>query len=106
MSRGGDHKGQIRDRLRWRAEQYKRTIGFSNGRREHDDIMLIPCEDRLVRIYCQLSEVKPGSDGRFYRSGMTPDMILKVSQKIMSSYKLTYKHCDWWTVYHCACSWR
>ncbi|CAD6592880.1 MAG: hypothetical protein ASARMPRED_006770 [Alectoria sarmentosa] len=62
-------------------------------------IMLIPREDRLVRIYCQLSEVKPGSDGRFDRSSIKPDMILKAAQKIMSPYELEYKHCDWWTTY-------
>ena len=61
--------------------------------------MLIPREDRLVRIYCQLSEVKPGSDGRFDRSSIKPDMILKAAQKIMSPYELEYKHCDWWTTY-------
>lgn len=61
--------------------------------------MLIPREDRLVRIYCQLSEVKPGSDGRFDRSKIHPGMILNAAQKIMSPYYLKYKHCDWWTVY-------
>ena len=61
--------------------------------------MLIPREDRLVRIYCQLSEVKPGSDGRFDRSKINPDMILNAAQKIMSPYYLEYKRCDWWTVY-------
>ena len=61
--------------------------------------MLIPREDRLVRIYCQLSAVTSGSDGRFDRSQITLDTILKAAQKILRPYKLEYKYRDWWTVY-------
>lgn len=66
--------------------------------------MIIPREDRLVRIYCQLSEIKPGSDGRFDGSMINPDTILFAAQKIMSPYYLEYKHCDWWTVYQVSSS--
>lgn len=38
--------------------------------------MIIPREDGLVRIYCQLSTLSLGSDGRFNRSAITPDTIL------------------------------
>lgn len=61
--------------------------------------MIIPREDKLVRIYCQLSSVKPGSDGRLDRSQITPDSILRAAQNILKPYKLEYKHRDWWTVY-------
>lgn len=61
--------------------------------------MIIPREDGLVRIYCQLSTVAPGSGGRFDRSRITPDSILEAAQRIIRPYKLEYKYRDWWTVY-------
>lgn len=61
--------------------------------------MIIPREDGLVRIYCQLSTLTLGSDGRFDRSAITPDTILQTAQRIMRPYKLDYKYRDWWTVY-------
>ncbi|KAL8652645.1 MAG: hypothetical protein Q9226_004186 [Calogaya cf. arnoldii] len=66
---------------------------------ESGTIMIIPREDGLVRIYCQLSTVAPGSDGRFDRSRITPDFILEAAQRIIRPYKLEYKYRDWWTVY-------
>ncbi|KAI4121164.1 MAG: hypothetical protein LQ338_006527 [Usnochroma carphineum] len=66
---------------------------------ESGTIMIIPREDRLVRIYCQLSTITPGSDGRFDRSRITPDAILEAAQKIMRPYKLDYRYRHWWTVY-------
>ncbi|KAL8950890.1 MAG: hypothetical protein Q9222_003107 [Ikaeria aurantiellina] len=66
---------------------------------ESGTIMIIPREDRLVRIYCQLSAMALGSDGRFDRSSITPDTILSAAQRILRPYKLEYKHRDWWTVY-------
>lgn len=61
--------------------------------------MVIPREDGLVRIYCQLSTVAPGDDGRFDRSRITPESILEAAQRIIKPYKLDYKYRDWWTVY-------
>ncbi|CAL8584823.1 hypothetical protein XPA_010406 [Xanthoria parietina] len=66
---------------------------------ESGTIMVIPREDGLVRIYCQLSTVAPGDDGRFDRSRITPESILEAAQKIIKPYKLDYKYRDWWTVY-------
>ncbi|KAL8941856.1 MAG: hypothetical protein Q9216_002000 [Gyalolechia sp. 2 TL-2023] len=66
---------------------------------ESGTIMIIPREDGLVRIYCQLSAVAPGSDGRFDRSRIKPDTILEAAQEIIKPYKLGYKYRDWWTVY-------
>ena len=61
--------------------------------------MIIPRENKMVRIYCQLSEVKAGTDGRFDRSKVSPGRILKAAQGILSPYKLEYSFCDWWTSY-------
>jgi len=53
----------------------------------------------LVRLYIQLTEIKPDASGRADRSQIVPDTILKAAQKIISPYKLTYEYCDWWTAY-------
>lgn len=61
--------------------------------------MVIPRENKLVRLYIQLNEVKPDASGRADRSKIKPDTILKAAQTILSPYKLTYEYCDWWTAY-------
>ncbi|KAJ2994318.1 hypothetical protein NUW58_g1587 [Xylaria curta] len=61
-------------------------------------LMIIPRENKLVRLYIQLTEVKAGG-GRVDRSKITPEMIFKAAQKIISPYKLDYHYCDWWTAY-------
>lgn len=60
--------------------------------------MVIPRENRIVRLYIQLNEIgKAGT--QFNRTKITPDIIFKAAQKIMSPYQLAYKHCEWWTAY-------
>ncbi|CAK7201901.1 hypothetical protein SEUCBS139899_004616 [Sporothrix eucalyptigena] len=61
-------------------------------------LMVIPRENRLVRLYIQLTEVSVGS-GRVDRSQIKPDMIIKAAKKIMSPYSIDYHYCDWWTAY-------
>ena len=60
--------------------------------------MVIPRERKLVRLYIQLKEIKVVGQ-QVDRSQITPDMILKAAQKIMSPYELTYDYCEWWTAY-------
>ena len=61
-------------------------------------IMVIPRENRMVRLYIQLTEVD--SQGQqVHRSKFNPEMILKAAQQIISPYKLSYDYCDWWTAY-------
>lgn len=62
-------------------------------------LMVIPRENKLVRLYIQLTEIKPDSSGRADRSKITPETIMKAAQRIIAPYKLTYKYCDWWTAY-------
>ncbi|KAJ2896964.1 hypothetical protein MKZ38_005063 [Zalerion maritima] len=63
-------------------------------------MMVIPRENKLVRLYIQLTEVNAeGKSKRVDRSKITPDTILKAAQKILSPYKLEYHYCDWWTAY-------
>lgn len=61
--------------------------------------MVIPRENKLVRLYIQLTEIKPDASGRADRSQITPDTIIKAAQKILGPYSLTYEYCDWWTAY-------
>ncbi|KAK6199079.1 Polynucleotide 5'-hydroxyl-kinase grc3 [Pestalotiopsis sp. IQ-011] len=65
----------------------------SNG-----SLMIIPRENKLVRLYIQLSEVSI-SQGRFDRSKITPDFIFEAARKIISPHKLDYHYFDWWTAY-------
>ncbi|KAH6713064.1 FAD binding domain protein [Leptodontidium sp. MPI-SDFR-AT-0119] len=65
-------------------------------------MMIIPRENKLTRLYIQLKsviEAPATSGGRVDRSAITPETILEAAQKIIAPYKLTYKHCDWWTAY-------
>ena len=65
---------------------------------ESGSVMVIPRENKLVRLYIQLNEVN--SAGRQVdRSKITPEIILKAAQKIMSPYHMAYDYCDWWTAY-------
>ncbi|KAI1773935.1 putative phenol 2-monooxygenase [Hypoxylon cercidicola] len=66
---------------------------------EHGSLMVIPRENKLVRLYIQLKEVSPDASGRADRSKITPEIIFSAAQKILSPYKLDYVYCDWWTAY-------
>lgn len=65
---------------------------------ESGSVMVIPRENKLVRLYIQLTEVRSAGQP-VDRSAITPEIILKAAQKIMSPYKLSYDYCDWWTAY-------
>ncbi|KAF1830047.1 hypothetical protein BDW02DRAFT_573430 [Decorospora gaudefroyi] len=62
-------------------------------------MMVIPRENKLVRLYIQLTEIKPDASGRADRSKITPETIITAAQKIIAPYKLRYEYCDWWTAY-------
>lgn len=66
---------------------------------ESGSMMVIPRENKLVRLYIQLTEIIPDATGRADRSKITPETILKAAQRIISPYKLSYEYCDWWTAY-------
>jgi len=65
---------------------------------QNGSIMTIPREGRLVRLYVQLAETGSEGDG-LNTSDITPEMIVETASKILSPYKLSYSHCDWWSVY-------
>lgn len=62
-------------------------------------VMVIPRENKLVRLYIQLTTIEKGEGGKADRSKINPDVILKSAQKIMAPYKIEYRYCDWWTAY-------
>lgn len=61
-------------------------------------LMIIPREDKLVRLYIQLTEIS-AAGGRVDRSKITPEVIFEAAQKIISPYKLEYHYCDWYVSY-------
>ncbi|GLA50759.1 hypothetical protein AnigIFM63604_007074 [Aspergillus niger] len=66
---------------------------------DRGSIMTAPRENRLVRFY-----IYPKGDGRLSvegkdRSEVSLDEIVGAMAKVMKPYKLTYKHCDWWSIY-------
>ncbi|RYO92707.1 hypothetical protein DL764_008098 [Monosporascus ibericus] len=66
---------------------------------ENGSLMVIPRENKMVRLYIQLKEVAPDATGRADRSKITPDLIFRAAQNILSPYKIDYEYCDWWTAY-------
>lgn len=65
---------------------------------ESGSVMVIPRENKLVRLYIQLNEVNSAGQ-EVDRSKITPEIILRAAQRIMDPYKLEYDYCDWWTAY-------
>jgi len=63
-------------------------------------VMVIPRENKLVRLYIQLQATEYNKSGsKADRSSITPSIILKSAQRILHPYKLDYTYCDWWTAY-------
>ncbi|KAL7809441.1 family 16 glycoside hydrolase [Trichoderma gracile] len=67
----------------------------------HGSVMVIPRENKLVRLYIQLTttEKSGGSSSRADRSKINPQVILESAQRIMAPYNITYRKLDWWTAY-------
>lgn len=67
---------------------------------ESGSVMVIPRENKLVRLYIQLTTTDRSAGGaKADRSQINPDVIIKSAQKILAPYKITYRHLDWWTAY-------
>ncbi|KAB8226569.1 FAD binding domain-containing protein [Aspergillus novoparasiticus] len=63
-------------------------------------VMVIPRENKLVRLYIQLQATEHAqTGGKADRSWITPEVILQSAQRIMHPYKINYTYCDWWTAY-------
>ncbi|ERS99272.1 hypothetical protein HMPREF1624_04471 [Sporothrix schenckii ATCC 58251] len=71
---------------------------------ESGSVMVIPRENKLVRLYIQITTTEKNTDGssagsRADRSKITPEVILQSANKIMAPYTLSYRTLDWWTAY-------
>lgn len=71
---------------------------------ESGSVMVIPRENKLVRLYIQVTTTEKNSDGtsagsRADRSKINPEVILASANKIMAPYTLSYRTLDWWTAY-------
>lgn len=64
---------------------------------ESGSVMVIPRENKLVRLYIQLTTTDGQGGKKFDRSTINPQTILESAQRIMKPYKITYRYCDWWT---------
>jgi phenol 2-monooxygenase len=65
-------------------------------------VMVIPRENKLVRLYIQLTTTEKASEeggARVDRSSITPQTILQSAQRILAPYKIDYRKLDWWTAY-------
>lgn len=64
-------------------------------------IMVIPRENKLVRLYIQLTTTERVGDeaARADRSKLSPRVILEAAQRIMAPYTISYRKLDWWTAY-------
>lgn len=58
--------------------------------------MTVPRENRLVRFYIQIQDELKGSGPH---SQLSPEALVAMAQRAIEPYKLTYKYCDWWSLY-------
>ncbi|KAL5357549.1 FAD binding domain-containing protein [Aspergillus floccosus] len=64
----------------------------------YGSIMTAPRENRLVRFYIHLDEDGKSKIGMDH-SDIGPKDLVDMAQNIMKPYRLTYKYCDWWSIY-------
>ena len=64
-------------------------------------LMVIPRENKLVRLYIQLTTTNEDGSAakKVDRSTITPESIIASAQRILQPYRITYKYLDWWTAY-------
>ncbi|KAL3461616.1 thioredoxin-like protein [Aspergillus heterothallicus] len=58
---------------------------------ESGSVMVIPRENKLVRLYVQFTTTAYNGGKRADRSKINPDVIIQAAQKIMAPYKITYR---------------
>lgn len=63
-------------------------------------VMVIPRENKMVRLYIQLTTTNAeGGGAKYDRSQISPETIIASAQRIMRPYKIDYRYLDWWTAY-------
>ncbi|OKL61019.1 hypothetical protein UA08_03115 [Talaromyces atroroseus] len=59
-------------------------------------IMTAPRENRLLRMYIQLNWNGNSQRGKRRES---PESLVKIAAEAIQPYHLTFRHCDWWSIY-------
>ncbi|KAF1980310.1 hypothetical protein BU23DRAFT_495713 [Bimuria novae-zelandiae CBS 107.79] len=73
--------------------RYRCAIHSSSG-----SMMVIPREDRYVRLYIQVTDTDE-SGKVIDRFKINPENLVQAANNILAPYKISYKHCHWWTAY-------
>ncbi|KAL8883087.1 MAG: hypothetical protein Q9198_000010 [Flavoplaca austrocitrina] len=66
---------------------------------DHGNLLLIPRENKLARLYVELPENDTKTDWMTVKMPQLRAAILKRAQSILSPYHFTYKYCDWSSCY-------
>ncbi|KAL3433571.1 FAD binding domain-containing protein [Aspergillus tetrazonus] len=66
---------------------------------QYGSVMTAPREDRLVRFYIQLKGEGDLDKKAMDKTEESPDALIQMAQRIMQPYSLTYKYCDWSSIY-------
>lgn len=66
---------------------------------EFGSVMTAPRENQLVRFYIQLKGDSDLERKALSQSNETPDALIQLIQRALHPYTLTYKYCDWWSIY-------
>lgn len=61
-------------------------------------LMMIPRENKLVRLYIQLTGGL-STNSRLTRSMVTPKMLIETAKRILSPYAIDFTYIHWWSAY-------
>ncbi|BCR90132.1 uncharacterized protein ACHE_60018A [Aspergillus chevalieri] len=65
-------------------------------------IMQLPRENRLIRLYIQLKHDDELGQKAIQNAHdkNTPKRLLQIAQRTYEPYRMDFKRCDWWSLYH------
>lgn len=61
-------------------------------------LMMIPRENKLVRLYIQLTDGL-STNSRLTRSMVTPEILIETAKRILSPYTIDFTYIHWWSAY-------
>ncbi|KAB8217751.1 FAD binding domain-containing protein [Aspergillus novoparasiticus] len=62
-------------------------------------MMVVPRENNLVRFYLHMNGGEERSPNGPDKSEGSLEDLIDMAEKTLKPYKLSYKHCDWWSIY-------
>ncbi|KAE8366576.1 FAD binding domain-containing protein [Aspergillus caelatus] len=75
----------------------RRACAIQSG--DGGSMMVVPRENNLVRFYLQMNGGEGRSPNGPEESEGSLEDLIDMAEKALRPYKLTYKHCDWWSLY-------